>query len=150
MAERLLAHDGPPLPVFSRLSRHASAVLVGDFFDAPEAIAAALAPMAEAGVRGHLLQVVDPSEETLPWSGRVEFQAVAGPQRLLFGKTETIRAAYAEKLRLHRAAIADLCTRLGWTFTVHRTDQPPARILTLLHGLVGGDHSRAFAAGGGR
>ena len=61
------------------MPRFASAVLVGDFFEKPEAIAAALSPIAAAGVTGHLVQVVDPAEETLPYAGRVEFREMAGP-----------------------------------------------------------------------
>jgi uncharacterized protein (DUF58 family) len=147
MAERLLMHEGPALPVFVRTPRFASAALLGDFFETPEAIAAALSPMSEAGVKGHLVQIVDPAEESLPWSGRVEFQEVAGPQRFLSGKTELLREGYAEKLRLHREALRALCNKLGWSFAIHRTDQPPTQLLMLLHGLIGGSHSRAFATG---
>ena len=146
MAERLLRHEGPPLPAFARMPRFASAVLVGDFFEPPEAIAAALSPMSEAGVKGHLIQVTDPAEETFPWFGRVEFREMAGPLTFLSGKAETLREAYVERLRLHREALRALCNRLGWTFALHRTDRSPAQLLMLMHGLIGGDHSRAFAS----
>ena len=93
------------------------------------AVQAAIAPMAEAGVSGHLVQVVDPAEETLPYAGRVEFQEMAGPLKFSSSKTETLREAYAEKLALHRAALRELCRSIGWTFTIHRTDEPAARLL---------------------
>ena len=147
MAERILQHTGPGLPVFARPPRFASAVLIGDFFEHPGTIAAALAPLAEAGIVGHMVQVADPAEETLPWSGRVEFHEMAGPLKFLAGKTENLREAYAEKLRLHREALRDLCGRMGWSFTIHRTDQSPTQLLMLLHGLIGGAKARAFNMG---
>jgi len=104
--------------------------------------------IAAAGVTGHLIQVVDPAEETLPFAGRVEFHAMAGPLKFLANKTESLREAYGEKFAAHRERLRDISHRLGWTFTVHRTDEPVARLLMVMHGLIGGARSRAFAAGG--
>jgi uncharacterized protein (DUF58 family) len=94
--------------------------------------------MAEAGVTGHLVQVVDPAEETLPYAGRVEFQEVAGPLKFLSSKTETLRGAFAEKLEAHRAQLREVCQSIGWSFTIHRTDEPPAKLLLMLHNLIAG------------
>lgn len=142
IADWFLKGEGPELPAASRLTRFSGAVLAGDFFAPPEEIARALTPIAETGVRGHLVQVVDPAEETLPYSGRVEFQDMAGPLKFLSSRTEALRAPYAEKLEAHRAALRDLCRRIGWSFLIHRTDQPPARTLLSLHALVSGEAAR--------
>ena len=40
-----------------------------------------------------------------------------------------------------------IARRLGWSFAVHCTDEPPLRLLLSLHGLVGGSKSRVFAQG---
>jgi uncharacterized protein (DUF58 family) len=138
IAQWFLDHQGPALPAFQRMPRFSSALFLGDFFETPSAVQAAIAPMAEAGVSGHLVQVVDPAEETLPYAGRVEFQEMAGPLKFTSSKTETLRSAYAEKLALHRAALQQLCRSIGWTFTIHRTDEPAARLLFQIHNLIGG------------
>lgn len=147
MAEHLLRHEGPWLPEATHLKRFASAVLLGDFFEAVPAIAAALTPLAEAGVAGHVVHIVDPAEETLPYAGRIEFRDLAGPLKFLSAKTETLRGPYAEKLGLHRDGLRDLTARLGWSFTIHRTDESPALLLMALHGLIGGARSRALTGG---
>ena len=147
MAEHLLRHGGPWLPEATRLKRFASTVLLGDFFETVAAIAAAITPLAEAGVAGHVVQIVDPAEETLPYAGRIEFRDIAGPLKFLSAKTETLREPYAEKLHLHREALRDLVGRLGWSFTIHRTDESPARLLMALHGVIGGARSRALTGG---
>jgi uncharacterized protein (DUF58 family) len=141
-ANWMLAADGPPLPAFARMPRFSSALMVGDFFDTPADIARAITPMASAGIKGHLVQVVDVAEETLPYSGRIEFQEMAGPLRFLSAKTETLRGAYIERLAAHRDALRDLSRRIGWTFTIHRTEEPPARLLMMLHALISGDLRR--------
>ena len=138
LATRLLLHEGAPLPNFTRPTRFARAVLLGDFFETPQAIARAIAPMAEAGITGHVVQIVDPAEETLPYSGRVEFEEFAGPLKFRAGKTESLRGAFAEKLESHREALRRLCIQLGWSFTIHRTDQPATKLLLHLHGLISG------------
>ncbi len=142
IANWMIEGDGTALPAFTRMPRHASALLVSDFFDTPDDIAQAITPMASAGIHGHLLQVVDVAEETLPYAGRVEFQEMAGPLKFLSSKTETLRGAYAERLAAHRDALRDLCRRIGWTFTIHRTGQPPTHLLMMLHALISGDLRR--------
>jgi len=147
MAEHLLGHEGPRFPEAARLRRFASVVLLSDFFETIPEIAAAITPMAAAGVAGHVVHIVDPAEETLPYAGRIEFQEVAGPLKFLSAKTETLRQPYAEKLSLHRAALRALAGKFGWSFTIHRTDESPARLLMALHGLIGGAKSRALRGG---
>ena len=106
IADWLLQAKATPLPAFTRMPRFSSALLVGDFFDTPEDIATAVTPLAAAGISGHLVQMVDPAEETLPYAGRVEFQEMAGPLKFLSAKTETLREAYSEKLAAQREAPA--------------------------------------------
>jgi uncharacterized protein (DUF58 family) len=142
IARWFLDRQGPSLPAFRRMPRFSTALFLGDFFDSPAAIGSAIAPMAEAGVSGHLVQVVDPAEETLPYAGRVEFQEFAGPLKFVSSRTETLRGAYAEKLAAHRAALRDLCHGIGWSFTIHRTDDPASHLLFLLHNLIGGAWKR--------
>ena len=142
IADWFLKHEGPALPAFARMPRFSSAVLAGDFFDSADDIARAITPVAEAGVKGHLVQVVDPAEETLPYAGRVEFHDMAGPLKFLSSKAETLREAYAEKLAAHRAALRELCRRIGWSFVIHRTDESPTRTLLALHALISGEAAR--------
>ena len=142
LAAWFMKTEGSALPSLTRMPRFSGAVLASDFFETPEEIARAITPLAEAGVKGHLVQVVDPAEETLPYAGRVEFQEMAGPLKFLSAKTETLREAYAQKLAEHRAALKDLCRRIGWSFIVHRTDDSPTATLLSLHALISGEAAR--------
>ena len=142
IAQWFMKREGAALPSFTRVPRFSSAVMAGDFFEPPGEIASAITPIAAAGVKGHLVQIVDPAEETLPYAGRVELHEMAGPLRFLSSKAETLRGAYAEKLEAHRAALRDLCRRIGWSFTIHRTDQSPMRLLLTLHALISGEAAR--------
>lgn len=142
IADWILSGEGGVLPSFTRMPRFSSALLVSDFFDRIDDITRAVTPLASAGIRGHLVQVVDPAEESLPYSGRVQFQEMAGPLKYLSAKTETLREAYGAKLESQREALRDLSSRIGWTFIIHRTDEAPARLLMMLHALVSGARGR--------
>ena len=94
------------------------------------------------------MQINDPAEETLPYDGRIEFHAMDGPLKYLAGKTELLRDAYGEKFAAQREAVRRIAHGVSWTFTLHHTDQSPAKLLMMLHGLIGGAKSRAFDLGG--
>lgn len=143
MAETLAGHQGSEaltasLPPPARLSRFSTAVLFGDFLDPPEDVARRINEMAAGGVAGHMIQVLDPAEETLPYHGRVEFRSPEGGERWVADRAETLREAYQQKLSAHREAIAEAARRVGWSFLVHRTDRPAAEpLLSLIMRLQG-------------
>jgi len=130
--------DGGPggLPPDLPLPRHASVLLVGDFLSPLASVNEAVGTMARRGVRGHLLQVLDPAEETLPFGGRVEFEGLEGEGDLLVPRVEAVRTAYQEKLAAHRAGLESIARAAGWTFLTHRTDRPPQATLLALWGAL--------------
>ena len=131
LAEMLSANAKSPLiatsqPPPQRISRFASTLWFSDFLDPIEKIAPRIEELAHQDVIGHLVQVLDPAEETLPYDGRTEFIGLEDNERWLADRAESLRTVYREKLLAHRDAIAGLCRRLGWSFAVHHTDRPPA------------------------
>jgi uncharacterized protein (DUF58 family) len=143
IAEALAAHEGDAalqasLPPPARLSRFSSALLFGDFLDPPETIAARLNEMAAGGVAGHLVQILDPAEETLAYEGRIEFRSPEGGERWIADRVEALRPEYRKKLAAHRAALIEITRRIGWSFLVHHTDRPAAEpLLTMIMRLQG-------------
>ncbi|MBX9750824.1 MAG: DUF58 domain-containing protein [Roseococcus sp.] len=117
--------------------RHARLVMFGDFLQPIPDIQSALSSFAARPVRGQMLQVMDPAEETLPYSGRIRFDGLEGEAPLLVPRVETIRGLYAERLAAHRDGISTMARAAGWGFATHRTDQPPhAALLALWQALA--------------
>jgi uncharacterized protein (DUF58 family) len=115
------------------LPRHARAVLFSDFLAPLEETRAVVAGLANRGVAGHLVQVLDPAEETLPYQGRIRFEALkTGEAPLLLPRVEGVRALYAERLAAHRDGLAAIASAAGWRFATHRTDAPPEAALLAL------------------
>jgi uncharacterized protein (DUF58 family) len=101
-------------------------------------------------VRGHLVQILDPAEETLPYQGRVEFAGIESADRMLTGRAEDLRRRYAERLQRHKEAIAEITRRLEWSYLVHHTDRPAGEPLLTLHTHLSGQASSYRAGMGGR
>jgi len=51
----------------------AEIVVISDFWSPIAEVRKTLAQLSATGAHGHTVQVVDPAEETFPYSGRVEF-----------------------------------------------------------------------------
>jgi uncharacterized protein (DUF58 family) len=122
--QRAAGYVPEELPKQVSLARGAQVILIGDFLADPAMIAAVIASFSAHGVRGHLLMIADPVEETFPFSGNIEFIDVDSPDRLRVGQAETFRQDYIRRLASHREAIGASARRRGWSLTVHRTDRP--------------------------
>ncbi|BEV46585.1 DUF58 domain-containing protein [Afipia carboxidovorans] len=135
MAQTLLhdssARDSLP-PGFVPASL-AEVVVFSDFWTPLDGIAATLASLSASGARGVLLQVVDPVEETFPYSGRIEFTEPEDGRAILAGRAQTWRDDYITRLEMHRSAIRAEAARRNWLFSTHRTDRSAAELLLFLH-----------------
>ncbi len=131
-SRQMMADEDPALPPARQLPRFSSLVLIGDFLVDTEALTRRMTQLAAGGVRGHLLQVLDPAEETFPFEGRVRFSDMSGTRHFLSERAEDMRSAYTARLAGLRRQLADHARRLGWTFQLHHTDQPPQQALLSL------------------
>ncbi len=143
LAEAIVANIATPLITKSRppqqqIPRHAEVLLFGDFLAPVPAIRERIEELAALGARGHMVQVLDPAEETLPYDGRAEFANASGRERFLADRAQSLRGEYQKRLAEHRAQIEEFTHRLGWSFLVHHTDRPATEpLLTLVMRLAG-------------
>jgi uncharacterized protein (DUF58 family) len=148
IAEALLAHHTDTAltgtqPPKAHLTRFSGAIVFSDFLDPIAQTREHIETLAAEGATGHLVQIFDPAEETLPYEGRTEFLTPTGGERWVADRVQSVRQDYKERLEAHRAELAEMAQRLGWTFLVHHTDRPAAEpLLTLIMRLQGGpgDH----------
>jgi len=121
------------LPGVDLLPRYARVVMIGDFLSALDEIKAVVDAYAARGVRGHLIQVLDPAEERLPYVGRVMFEGPEAEGEVLIPNVASLRDAYQDELAHHRDGLQSLTSRVGWSFAFHHTDQPPEPPLMALY-----------------
>jgi uncharacterized protein (DUF58 family) len=138
----------PSLPPSARVSRHANCLVFSDFLDPIAEIQTSLQRIADQNTRGHLVQVLDPAEETLPYDGRVEFTASETGERITAERAGELREHYHKRLVAHRAEVETFARKLQWPFLCHHTDRPAEETLLAMHTRLAGldKHYRAKPA----
>jgi len=150
MAEAIVADRAgleADLPPVSPLARLDEAVLVGDFLSPLGELTQAVEGLSARGARGHLVMVVDPVEETFPFSGQAMLHDLEAGLSLRIGDAGSWGGAYRERMARHRGALADLTRRRGWTMTIHRTDRPASEAALRILTLVSAARGAALGAG---
>jgi len=147
--EAVAGFTASELPPNSALQARSQFLWISDFLADHTDIDAKIAHLASAGARGHLVMIVDPIEETFPFTGHTEFLDVDSPARLRVGRAEAFREDYMLRLAAHREAIRESAAKRGWTLLLHRTDRPAAEALLALRMRleVGTDLSETRLAG---
>jgi uncharacterized protein (DUF58 family) len=135
MAQAMLHDDAvraslPPSFVPSSL---AEVVVLSDFWSPMSEIKTMLAGLSASGAHGTLIQIVDPAEETFPYSGRIEFVEPEGFGAITAGRAERWAEDYVARVALHRDQIRAETNRLDWLFTTHTTGRSAAELLLFLH-----------------
>ena len=126
-----LAETG--LPGFEPLPRHGRLVMFSDFLSPLDDVQMAINAFAHHGVRGHIVQIVDPAEETFPYDGRVLFEGPEGEGSTVIGNVENIAAQYQNVFAAHIDGVQAIAHVAGWGFTRHRTDHAPETALMALY-----------------
>lgn len=127
---------GTGMPPLEQVRRHSRIAMVGDFLNPINEIEPIIRFFSQQRNSGHIVQVCDPAEETLPFMGRTQFEGLEGEGATLIGRAEAVRDEYTSLMNAHRDALTDICRSNGWTFTVHRTDRPVESTLLTLHTLM--------------
>ncbi|WP_424831917.1 DUF58 domain-containing protein [Ruegeria sp.] len=118
---------------------HARAVFISDFLGPLDEVELALTKAADRGVRGVLLQVLDPGEEAFPFNGRTIFESVGGTVRHETLKAGDLRDRYLDRLAERKEALTQLCRATGWQLGLHHTgDSAQSALLWLYRALDGG------------
>nr|WP_237072832.1 DUF58 domain-containing protein [Pseudaestuariivita rosea] len=112
---------------------HSRALFVSDFMGNIEPVEAALTKAADRGVRGTLLQVLDPQEEIFPFDGRTIFESMSGQLRYETLKASDLRDKYLTRLAERKDRLLHLCQAAGWQFGTHHTGDSAQSALLWLY-----------------
>ncbi|MFN3994220.1 MAG: DUF58 domain-containing protein [Tabrizicola flagellatus] len=127
LAERLAAEAVGAdygAPETEGMVSHGRAVFLSDFLGDLKAIEAGLARAADRGVKGVLIQVLDPAEEEFPFDGRTIFDSMGGTLTHETRQAGDLRARYLARLAERKERLAALARAVGWHFTTHHTGAP--------------------------
>ena len=98
-----------------------------------------IARAADQGVRGALIQILDPAEEEFPFDGRTIFESMGGTLRHETLRAGDLRGRYRARLAERKDRLAALGRASGWHFHTHHTgDSAQAALLWLYRALERG------------
>lgn len=126
------ADDYAP-PDHRGLIPQARALFVSDFLGPIDAVETALTKAADRGLRGAIVQILDPAEESFPFSGRTLFQSIGGSLSHETLKASELREKYQQRLAERKARLTDLARLTGWQFLCHHTEQSAQSALLWLY-----------------
>lgn len=132
------APDDSDAPSADLLRPNRRVVILSDFLTDPAWVQTLLARAGALGVRGVLMQVLDPDEENFPYSGAVLFRSLTGRVRHDSRDAAGLRDAYLARLAERRDWLRAQAQGAGWTFGHHATDHAPALALGWLYQVLGG------------
>lgn len=112
------------------------ALFVSDFMGPLAPARDALLQAAERGVRGAILQVLDPEEEAFPYDGRTVFQSMSGGITHETLQAGNLRGRYLERLAERKAELAELAQVAGWQYACHHTGESAQSALLWLYGAL--------------
>jgi len=135
---RTVAGDSatPALPRAEQVPRHARLLLFSDFLIETDALNNLVMTCRRRGIGGALVQVIDGSEEDLPFSGRVRFDGLENEGSVTIGRVASVRDDYRHQFTAWRNSLRDLSVRSGWPLIVHRTDRAPQNALLAIAGAL--------------
>lgn len=111
-------------PDLSAVRAHGRVLLFSDFLADPAKLTEEIARNAGKGVRGALVQVLDPQEEAFPFTGRTIFESMGRSLSHETLRAKDLRTAYLDRLASRRAVLGDLASRHGWLFHSCHTSDP--------------------------
>lgn len=134
--------DAEPLPPDIKFHALSECVIFSDCFEPVETLIERCRKIASQGVRGHVVQILDPAEESFPYSGRTEFRSHTGSSRFIISRAERIKEDYQLRLEALKAELKNHFDRMNWSYMVHHTDSSASDALLSLYSMVAGsaDH----------
>jgi uncharacterized protein (DUF58 family) len=142
LAARLAAENADGdygMPQTDGMVGHGRAVFLSDFLGDLSGVEAALGRAADRGVKGALLQVLDPAEEEFPFDGRTIFESMTGSLRHETQQAGELRGRYLARLAERKDRLTHLARAVGWHFSTHHTGGPAqSALLWLYRALEGG------------
>lgn len=121
---------GTPPPV--AMPARSQAVFLSDFLGPTDGLERAVARAVAQGVRGVLVQILDPVEEEFPYQGRSIFESMTGEMRHETLRANDLQMRYRDRLAARKDALAALVRESGWHILTHHTDQSPSHALMAL------------------
>lgn len=131
MGETLCRENDKALPNANihDLPRNASLFLIGDFLADPDELHRTLKPLQGYVSNAILIQILDPAERHLPFSGHLIFQENEQTQKFPIANVDSVRDEYRTRIEKHLEAVQAVCRKLQYSYVFHESGMPMTETL---------------------
>lgn len=126
-------------PALANFNSSADIIIFSDFLNPIEDTLETIHRLAKQGLRGHLVQIIDPVEEAFPYTGRVEFSDPETGEKFTAGNAGALRQKYENLFAARIQTLRSTATKLGWSHTLHHTNALASQALVTLHTHLSGN-----------
>ena len=81
--------------------------------------------LASRGIKGSIIQILDPAEKTFPFKGRINFTGLKQEESILIGKAESVRNSYKRAITSHCDKIKRTALSYSWKYFTDTTGSSP-------------------------
>ena len=128
------------VPEVRGMVAHSRTILVSDFLGDIGPVERAMTKAADRGVKGAILQILDPQEEAFPFAGRTVFESMGGSLAHETLEAGDLRDRYLDRLAERKGRLEDLARLTGWQYHCHHTDASATSALLWLYAAMERDH----------
>ncbi len=128
-----------PNPATKKIPANTGLILIGDFLAEEMAIRQSVDRLASRAHSGLILQVLDPAEIDLPFTGRMIFEEPENKHEHHILNVESIRDDYTRRIRGHMDFLQALCARHRWHLLLHRSGDDMASTLFAAWRIISGE-----------
>ena len=127
---KLPIHRGKPLPKGSHV------FMLSDFLCPLSDIAKSISSLHNAGVKGHIIQILDPAEIEFRFKGHIKLKGMEGPGSHTIQQGESAKEEIEERIHKHIHDVEQMVKKIpGWNYSIYITDQPLHEALVPLYGI---------------
>ncbi|MDH5723197.1 MAG: DUF58 domain-containing protein [Alphaproteobacteria bacterium] len=116
--------------------RGSTLIAAGDFLSDLDEIAHSLNELKSRIDNGLIIQILDPDEIELDFSGRIKFENFDHSDSELINHIPSVRTEYKVRIESHIAEIKALCIKNDWSYILHRTDADISSTLQTIKTLI--------------
>lgn len=130
--------DLPRLPVHrgKQLGQNSHVFIFSDFLCPLEEISEMISNFNHAGVKGHLVQILDPADVEFRLKGHVKLNSMEGGGSFSVKKGESAKDEIEKRVKEHIRDVEQLAKKTpGWNFSAYVTDQPLHEAMLPLYGI---------------
>ena len=116
--------------------RGSTLIAAGDFLSDLDEIKHSFSELKSGIDNGLIIQVLDPDEMDLDFSGRIKFETFDTSDSELINHIPSVRTKYKARIEAHIAELKALCIKNDWSYILHLTDADISSTLQTIKTLI--------------